>query len=174
MKITRYIKEIINELSEDEDVEYGPGSDSIVQIPTLEPQFYRPISPMLKERFKLVSYFLESTHGDWLSCKEMENLWSERIESERLQGIKTNLQAHLSAWDNNAGSVFSKHRLTLFAGSAYSNEHIYLLWLDHQEEPQVWVYDINGEARYCHLEAYLKAYLDDDLSAYERESWLTI
>ncbi len=34
-------------------------------------------------------------------------------------------------------------------------------------EPELWVYDCNGESRYKDLAAYLQAYIDDDVSASE-------
>jgi hypothetical protein len=40
-----------------------------------------------------------------------------------------------------------------------------LLWLDDEDEPELWVYDSNGESRYKDLAEYLKAYINDDLSA---------
>lgn len=42
---------------------------------------------------------------------------------------------------------------------------ICLIWFDGIEEPELWVYDCNGESRYKDLESYLQAYIDDDVSA---------
>lgn len=72
--------------------------------------------------------------------------------------------SNIKHWENNAGSIFQKSRLSLFAGSADINEHIYLLWLDHSDEPEIWVYDVNGESRYKNLYEYLQCYINDDLS----------
>lgn len=55
-----------------------------------------------------------------------------------------------------------------FAGSDYSYEMVFLLWLDSTVEPEVWVYDCNGESRYKDLNDYLNAYINDDVSACER------
>lgn len=38
-------------------------------------------------------------------------------------------------------------------------------WFDGTEEPELWVYDCNGESRYKDLASYLQAYIDDDVSA---------
>ena len=46
-------------------------------------------------------------------------------------------------------------------------EMICLIWFDGTEEPELWVYDCNGESRYKDLAAYLQAYIDDDVSASE-------
>ena len=40
--------------------------------------------------------------------------------------------------------------------------------IDGASEPEVWAYDSNGEARYADLDAYLRAALNDDLSAYDK------
>ena len=42
---------------------------------------------------------------------------------------------------------------------------ICLIWFDGTEEPELWVYDCNGESRYKDLVSYLQAYIDDDVSA---------
>ena len=73
-------------------------------------------------------------------------------------------QPMLISWDD-ASTLFRPERLSLFAGSEYSNERIYLLWLDFEDEPELWVYDANGESRYHDLAAYLQAYLAEDVSA---------
>ena len=52
-----------------------------------------------------------------------------------------------------------------FAASDNSYEMICLIWFDGIEEPELWVYDCNGESRYKNLTSYLQAYIDDDVSA---------
>lgn len=54
-----------------------------------------------------------------------------------------------------------------FAASDNGYEMICLIWFDGTEEPELWVYDCNGESRYKDLAAYLQAYIDDDVSASE-------
>ncbi|MFT0212410.1 hypothetical protein VQ643_07300 [Pseudomonas sp. F1_0610] len=61
-------------------------------------------------------------------------------------------------WEDEVSSLFRKNRLSLFAGSADTNEKIYLLWFDSKIEPEIWVYDSNGEARYANLADALLAY----------------
>ncbi|WP_204352548.1 hypothetical protein [Aggregatibacter kilianii] len=164
------ILKILEEIDAQEGDDYSKGYP-VSNVPTLEENKYRNITPMLKARFELLSYLIDATHGDWLSIDEMKLLWSETIPDERLQEIKTILYSHIENWENNAGALFKKDRLSLFAGSAYTNEHIYLLWLDGIIEPELWVYDTNGEARYKNLDEYLIAYINDDLSQYEKK-WI--
>jgi hypothetical protein len=64
--------------------------------------------------------------------------------------------------------LFKPERLSVFACSDLTNEKIYLLWLDFEDEPELWAYDSNGESRYKDLREYLEAYLADDISAMER------
>lgn len=139
---------------------------SFNKIPTLKKGFYRDVSPMLKDRFRMFGSWVEATHGDWLSVEEMEMIWdSDLIVNERLWSIKNNQMAACKNWDNDASSLFKSERLSLFAGSEFTYERIYLLWLDSEKEPELWVYDCNGESRYKNLESYLYAYLNDDVSA---------
>ena len=42
---------------------------------------------------------------------------------------------------------------------------ICLIWIDRIEEPELLVYDCNGESRYKDLASYLQGYIDDDVSA---------
>ncbi len=160
------ILKVLEEIDAKEGDNYSKGS-SILSVPTLEKNKYRDVTPMLKARFELFNSLIDATHGDWLSIDEMKLLWSDTIPDERLKDIKNALYSHIENWENNAGSLFKKDSLSLFAGSAYTNEHIYLLWLDGILEPELWVYDTNGSARYKNLDEYLIAYLDDDLSQYE-------
>lgn len=174
MNTKNYIDDILLELEAKIGIEYEKGSNDIEKIPTLEPNYYRPISPMLKVRFNILSHLLDATHGDWLSIKEMELLWDDDIQDTRIRDIKNNLIANIENWENNAGALFKKNRLSLFAGSAYTYEQIYLLWLDGFEEPQLWIYDTNGEARFIDLDDYLKSFIDDDVTVYEKSRWFSI
>lgn len=141
------------------------------KIPTLEKDFYRSISPMLKDRFDMFAGWQNATHGDWLSIEEMVAIWGDDlVVNERLWRIKQNQMAACDNWDNDASSLFKNNRLSLLAGSESTYERIYLLWLDNEIEPELWVYDCNGESRYKNLASYLKAYINDDVSA-SIESW---
>jgi hypothetical protein len=109
-----------------------------------------------------------ATHGHWLGIDDMEALWKEHISNELLDGIRSMRIAGEQGWPNEISALFKPERLSLFAGSDITNEKIYLLWLDFEDEPELWVYDSNGESRYKDLAEYLDAYLTDDLSAAER------
>ena len=60
--------------------------------------------------------------------------------------------------------LFALNRVSIFAASDNSYEMICLIWFDGTEEPELWVYDCNGESRYKDLASYLQAYIDDDVS----------
>ena len=140
------------------------------RIPTLKNGVWQKASPMLQARFAHCGRWLSATHGSWLSISDMETLWQEHIEDTFLDEIKMNAVASSDNWDNHALGLFRSHRLSLFSGSDYSYEMVILLWLDSTVEPEVWVYDCNGESRYKDLNDYLNAYINDDVSACER-SW---
>lgn len=143
----------------------GPVEVKTDRIPTLEPDCYRAITPMLDVRFGMFSYWRNATHGDWLSVSEMKSLWSDK-KDDYIQRIADNVKAAADNWANDAYGLFLPKRLSLFAGSTDILERIYLLWLDNADEPELLVYDCNGMARYKDLEEYLTAYINDDLSRY--------
>lgn len=139
-------------------------------VPTLKNGVYREYSPMLSERYEMFGRWKNATHGHWLSITDMESLWEDDPAEDFLKSIKMMRQAGEDGWPNEASALFRPERLSLFACSDLTNETIYLLWLDFEDEPEFWVYDSNGETRYKNLEEYLKAYLNGDLSALDR-SW---
>jgi len=139
-------------------------------VPTLKSGTRQAFSPQLKERFELFGRWEVATHGHWLGLDDMEMLWRESITNEFLGRIRNQLAACEEGWPNSAPAIFKPERLTLFACSDLTNEAIYLLWLEFEDEPELWVYDSNGESRYKDLEDYLDAYLTDDVSASAR-SW---
>jgi hypothetical protein len=140
------------------------------RIPTLQPGFFRDASKMLSTRFQVIGRWVDATHGHWLDAQDMESLWADNIVDPMLNEI---WQQHLAAkenWPNIASSLFLPERLSLFAGSDIGNEKVFLLWLDFVDEPEIWVYDSNGESRYKNFKEYLDAYIKDDISA-SANSW---
>lgn len=132
-------------------------------VPTLEKGVYRQASPMLKARYDSLGKWVNATHGDWLEQHEMESLWDN--DDERLTRIARNVKASMENWENHATGLFTKNRISIFAASDNGYEMICLIWFDGIEEPELWVYDCNGESRYKDLACYLQAYIDDDVSA---------
>lgn len=151
------------------DAQFKPQLDVSIDfskgVPTLENGVYRKPSPMLKERFEAFGKWVNATHGDWLDTKEMESLWNESAEDERLSGIAGSVKASMGNWEDHATGLFALHRISIFAASDNSYEMICLIWFDGTVEPELWVYDSNGESRYKDLASYLQAYIDDDVSA---------
>ncbi|MGI4796007.1 MAG: hypothetical protein ACRYG8_18465 [Janthinobacterium lividum] len=147
-----------------------PSSPMTKGLPTLRRGVYQDCSPMLSERYSIFGRWEHATHGHWLSVTDMEKLWEDRIDDEFLTRIKISRVACEENWANDAAALFKPERLSLFSCDDNGNERIYILWLDSEDEPELWVYDSNGESRYKNLEKYLEAYLDDDLSAHEK-SW---
>ena len=137
-------------------------------IPTLRSGVFRPSSPQLTQRYELFGRWERATHGHWLGLNDMEALWQNAISDQLLAEIRSWMTANEENWPNDAAALFRPDRLSLFAASDLNYERIYLLWLDFEDEPELWVYDSNGESRYKDLEQYLEAYLADDLSAASR------
>lgn len=139
-------------------------------VPTLKAGVYREFSPMLRKRFEMHGRWERATHATWLSLGDMESLLQEDAEDQLRAAFKIQAAALKEDWPNHATSLFKEERLSLFALSDLNSESIVLLWLDFEPEPEVWVYDANGESRYKNLEVYLDGYLADDVSA-ARRSW---
>ena len=125
---------------------------------------------MLRKRFEENGRWERATHATWLSLDDMASLWEEAPADRSRAAYKISYETAKEDWPNHATGLFKDERLTLFAVSDLDNESIVLLWLDFEPEPEVWVYDANGESRYRNLEDYLDAYLTDDISA-ARRSW---
>jgi hypothetical protein len=155
----------VNDSLTSKSSEKGAVTKVITKIPTLKQSYYRPISPMLKERYAFLSYWRNATHGDWLSTDEMELLWLNN-STPYINQLKHQLKAFSENWINDASSLFKDYRISVFAIEENGNEHIYLIWFDDIEEPELWVYDSNGMARYKNIKDYLDAYLSDEMSAY--------
>lgn len=134
-------------------------------IPTLSPDVYREVTPMLAARYALLGRWQGATHGHWLSMADMEALWRPTIEEPLLEEVRDQRIVCEENWPNDVAALFRPERLSLFAGSDLGYERMYLVWFDFTDEPEVWAYDANGESRYRDLEAYLRAYLSDDVSA---------
>lgn len=147
-----------------------PGTKGETQVPTLKPGVYRDCSPMLAVRFQVLGRWMEATHGHWLDASDMASLWAAPNPDLLLAGIYSMHIAGKENWPNIASSLFLPERLSLFAGSDIGNERVFLLWLDFEDEPEVWAYDSNGESRYGDLRKYLEAYMNGDVSV-SQKSW---
>jgi len=125
---------------------------------------------MLRRRFELYGRWERATHATWLSLEDMESLWPDAARDALRADFKRQADVLREEWPNHATGLFRDDRISLFAVSDLNTESIVLLWLDFEVEPEVWVYDANGESRYRNFEAYLDAYLASDMSA-ARRSW---
>ena len=164
--IDMLLDKIIEELEDDSDIVFNSNSFLEVDVPTLKPDHYRKASPQIISLYNRIESWADSTHGDWLSLEEMRCLWPDACADERIAAVKGNIISAANNWPDDAYSLYKDDRITLFAGSAYTNERVYLIWFDSKIEPEVWVYDVNGFARYISMECYLQAFVDDDMAAY--------
>lgn len=164
MGIEEALDAVLKELKDDSIIH--PSIEFSKGIPTMEVGVYRPLTNLLKARFEKIGAWEDATHGDWLDQNEMVLLWNVPGDNDRIKEIASRVVAAIRSWDNDAGRLFKPGQISVFAASRYTFERIYLVWLDDVDEPQVWVYDSNGEARYKDLLSYLIAYLEEDLSAY--------
>ncbi len=141
-----------------------PETSSRIEVPTLQPGVYQKPSPMIAERFHLFGRWRNATHGHWLSIGDLESLWGEP-DDQFLVEIQSSRAGGERGWPDEASALFRPERLSLFACSELNYEKIYLLWLEFWDEPELWVYDANGETRYKDISTYLQAYINDDMSS---------
>ena len=167
-KKMKTIKELLDiVIASEDEPQISKAIDFHKGVPTLKNGVYRKLSPMLKVRYELLGKWLNATHGDWLDTEEMEILWSKNVADKRLSGIARSVRASMDNWEDHATGLFAPNRISIFAASDNGYEMICLIWFDGTEEPELWVYDCNGESRYKDLASYLQAYIDDDVSASE-------
>jgi hypothetical protein len=133
-------------------------------VPTLAKGVYRPFSPQLKARFEHIGRWQFATHGDWLGLDDMERLWSPESQDVWTKAVNLSRIAVEENWANDAAALFRPDRLTLFSCDLDCRERIYLLWLDWADEPELWVYDGNGELRFVDLCEYLTVFVTGDTS----------
>lgn len=165
MKTIKELLDIV--IASEDEPQISKAIDFHKGVPTLKNGVYRKLSPMLKVRYELLGKWLNATHGDWLDTEEMEILWSKNVADKRLSGIARSVRASMDNWEDHATGLFAPNRISIFAASDNGYEMICLIWFDGTEEPELWVYDCNGESRYKDLASYLQAYIDDDVSASE-------
>lgn len=176
MKVMAMVKELIEQSVEHKrsfrpsrtDLRFLPVVPTSKGIPTLSVGIFRPVTPQLLERYQMFGRWEKATHGHWLGVDDMEAIWQDNLTDGFLAEIKSSRIAGEENWPNDASALFRPERLSLFACSDITNERIYLLWLDFEDEPELWVYDSNGESRYKDLAAYLRVYATGDLSASDR------
>lgn len=147
--------------------QYPISSESnLIRIPTLLEGHYEAMSPMLYERYNSFANWLNAPHGDWLSLEQMKDLWQDWDNKTPNNTYATFLKINTEQWENDAIRLFRPGRISVFAASLHTYDRIYLLWFDGVEEPELWLYDSGGLARFKDLSTYLKAILTDDSSAY--------
>jgi hypothetical protein len=71
-------------------------------------------------------------------------------------------------WADDAAALFRPNRLSLFACSTNGFDRVYLLWLDCADEPELWVYDSNGELRFIDFAEYLTGEVNNTGHTYSR------
>lgn len=160
MTFSEILTEVINELEDDSIIH--PVQEVGDVIPALEKGKCHRISPMLKERFSLLGKWEDATHGDWLDLGEMKNLWlNESDADERTKQFQSQIKAFVEHWEEHILSKVQRKNVTVFALSEYTYESIFLIWKD-AIEPEVWVYDVNGESHFKNIELYLVDYLNQE------------
>ncbi|QIF02153.1 hypothetical protein [Roseimicrobium sp. ORNL1] len=137
---------------------FAPETEAPTLVPTLDPDFSRPITPMLAARFKFASRWENGTYGhDWLSVAEMRELWTARDKMGAVDVRK-------EYWDDSPPATCPWNRLSLFAVDYLGGEEIYLLWPDElEEEPSVVAYFLDTPHEFPDLSKMWEFYVAEQV-----------
>lgn len=109
----------------------------------------RSPSPMLKERYEYC--------GDWNEsgqlCLAAPSTAKVIQKSKEFKSIFKSQKDH---WGNSAPALISSDRLSLLGASSLEDGDVsYLVWKEHVEEPEVWIYNSQNEQKFDSLLDYL-------------------
>jgi len=117
------------------DHDMAPPENHCGQIRTLNYDFFRPISPMLMDRFKFCGAWKNAYLGqDWLSIQEINKWKDNKILCEwlRLRQENSHQGEPLAEYPMENTAIFS-------INNDYPDE-IYLIWDEGCTEPKIWHY----------------------------------
>lgn len=148
------------------DPHSGEELDSLPGIMTLLPGHYRPLSPMLKQRFLQMGRWSDAhLSQDWLDISEV-NRWPT------IAPILRRLELRKENWDFIPPGSESAENCSVFAVNPFELDETYLLWTQEQEEPQVWEYFGADFKMFLNLERYIEYILGDRQSDdAQRDNW---
>jgi hypothetical protein len=117
-------------------------------IPTFDPQFTRPLSPMLQARFDYASAV--NYAGElWLSVSEIPRQMKKRALQRYHKSLRNN-------WEGSAPMLFPDSQLSLFAVTKGVPDHLmYLVWTTEGDEPELWRYAGINSHTFKDLAAFL-------------------
>ncbi len=113
----------------------APPEDVCEKIRTLDYNFFRPISPMLRERFEFCSVWRNAyLSQDWLSLQDINNWKSNKIICDWVDLRKDN------SYPGEPLEDYPEKNIAIFSINSHEPEEIYLVWDEEAVEPKVWHY----------------------------------
>ncbi len=124
-------------------------------VATLQPNHYKPLSPMLKARFEYAGSWKEADAGhEWLDLTQIE-------ECLRDQRVLKQIRERMQVWNESPIAKLPLSRISLFGIYGDQSEEIYLIWPEKNgTEPKVLSYAGNFEAEFTNFGHYLKHLID--------------
>lgn len=120
------------------------------KIRTLDYNFFREISPMLRERFEFCSKWENAyLSQDWLSLEEINNWKTNKTLCTWVDLRKENSYPGEPLEDHPAKNI------AVYSINPHEPEEIYLIWSDDSLEPRVWHYVGADFYTYNSLERFL-------------------
>lgn len=123
------------------------------QIPTLQKNVYKPISNMLSARFDFAGKWLDAYCMNWLSIKDMKNVWIDVAIQKNIQIVKDN-------WEKHILSLQPAKNLSLFGYDKQNNGMTFLIWKNNVAEPYIYTYVGDEETKYKNFNTFLSAIIE--------------
>lgn len=122
----------------DEDPDHGDqellAPEPLTSIATLAPGITRPLSPMLRARFKFCSSWRNAyLDQDWLSLEEIGVALAN-------PSIKYSIDLRVENWDSMPPESVKPEDCAIFGFNRYELEETYLVWEVGRDEPILWDY----------------------------------
>lgn len=135
-------------------------SDTLGRVPTLDSQTQRPMSAMLRSRFRFCGRWRRLGEV-WLSLSQMETVTRNRQFRKHFRSKK-------EYWEGSAPATIPLNRLSVFSvGSHAQGDYTFLVWPSNStdSEPELWCYSGQSEMRFKDLESFLIWIADDSVEA---------
>lgn len=154
MKIAKMIGEDIADVKK--QIVMPPNPLDELGVPTLHPDYYRPLTPMLRARFEYASEWRNAYAGhDWLSIQQMKDATKD---GKLLDKVKSCAEM----WSSSPPARFAMSQISLFGIYFDQGEETYLVWpTTDGAEPHVVSYAGNYEREFNNLKDYLSFILHE-------------
>ncbi len=127
---------------------YWPPEEHVTEVPTLDQQVVKKVTPMLKARFEFCGHWKNPFTGvSWYNIVEMRSAVRDRKVRKTVNELR-------DYWDDSAPARFENSQLSVIFSTI--GESIFLAWEKEGKEPRVYWYRDQSEEQFKDLNDYLK------------------